>query len=167
MKAGQSVAPDRRMPRADAINTYGRTISLVMGWPPIPGRLAMLLMMFGEPLAIPEIRDALTASAGSVSEATRLLVSAGVIERIKTPGIRQRQFRWRDDAWVACIRHQAELVASIKQVAMTATMDPHLSPAQHRRFDRMLAFYSLLSDAMDDVAVAVAADFSARRALRG
>ena len=143
----------------DAVETYGRAISLVMDWPPIPGRLAMLLMMSGEELATPELREYLAVSTGSLSESTRLLINAGVIERVKIPGQRKQVFRWRADAWVGCVQHQARQISTIKQVAVDAVANPELTPVQLASFTQMLAFYTVLSDAMDTIAALIAQTF--------
>lgn len=143
----------------ETIDAYGRSISLVMDWPPIPGRLAMLLMMSGQQLTIPELRAYLGVSVGSVSESTRLLINAGVIERVKIPGRRQHCFRWRQDAWVGCVKHQADQIATIKQVAVDAVANPDLTPVQLQRFSQMLEFYTVLSAAMDRIAALIATTF--------
>jgi len=145
----------------EAVDTYGRSISLVMDWPPIPGRLAMLLMMSGEEMDIPSMREALGVSTGSLSESTRLLINAGVIERVKIPGQRKQVFRWREDAWVGCVMHQAQQISTIKQVAVDAVANPDLTPAQLASFTQMLAFYTVLSDAMDTIAGLIAERYAA------
>jgi DNA-binding transcriptional regulator GbsR (MarR family) len=46
-----------------------------------------------------QLTSALTASKGSISTMTRLLIHHGLIERISLPGVRHDYFRLRYDTW--------------------------------------------------------------------
>lgn len=159
------VAANEKLLR-ESVDRYGRTISAVMDWPPIPGKLSMLLMMVSEELTIPDIQKYLGVSAGSVSQATRLLIRAGVIERVRIPGRREHFFRWREDAWVGCIRHQADQLATIKTVAVDAVQNKNLSAAQLHSFEQMLDYYTATAAAFDRIAVSIAETFKATGSYR-
>lgn len=69
----------------------------VFGGSRMAGRLWGLLVIADEPhLSAAELGDRLGASAGSVSTATRVLTSLGLIERVRLPGDRRGYFRVRE-----------------------------------------------------------------------
>ncbi|MWA07744.1 GbsR/MarR family transcriptional regulator [Streptomyces sp. BA2] len=95
------------------VEEFGIHVGRAMGWPPMAGRAAGLLMLSDEPLTLTQLQHDLDASKGSVSEMTRLLIANGAVERYKEPGQRHFVYRWRDDAWVGCLQH---IVASTTQL---------------------------------------------------
>ena len=74
---------------AHLVDDFGLHIGRAMGWPPMAGRAAGVLMLSEKPLTLAELQEALGASKGSASEMTRLLMVNGVVERYKEPGSRQ------------------------------------------------------------------------------
>jgi len=55
-----------------------------------------------------QLAEALMASKGSISTATRILIQTGLIERLSLPGVRHDYFRLRSDAWQHIIRRGLE-----------------------------------------------------------
>jgi DNA-binding transcriptional regulator GbsR (MarR family) len=69
------------------------------------GRVVGRLLICDEPYqSASELAQALQASAGSISAATRALIQMHVIERVGLPGERRDYFRIRPRAWVELLR---------------------------------------------------------------
>lgn len=144
------------------IDSLGHAISREMGWPLMAGRVAMALMLSGQKLSIAQLREMLDASSGSISESTRTLITAGVIERIREPGRRQHAFGWRKDAWAGCMNHQAGQMRNFQGLAASALSGEHrLTKAQQESFERMLEFYTFLAANMAAIAEQVTSMFEA------
>lgn len=134
------------------IDEFGTSISGVMGWPPMAGRAAGVLMMSKEPLTLSELQESLGASKGSVSETTRLLITNGTVERFKAPGSRQFAYRWREDAWVGCLEHQVHQAAQLLEVAQgMADRSGEMAEEQRRRVDDMHAYYTFIVQRLEAV----------------
>lgn len=127
------------------IEDFGNRIGGAMGWPPMAGRAAGVLILSGTPMTLSELQTVLDASKGSVSETTRLLVSTGTVERFKEPGSRQFVYRWRDDAWVGCLQHQLEQTTELFALAETARRHGStLPPEQRGRLEAMHQYYRFM-----------------------
>jgi DNA-binding transcriptional regulator GbsR (MarR family) len=143
------------------IDSFGLKIGAAMGWPPMGGRMTAILMLSEKPLTVAELREELHASAGSVSETTRILIEVGVIERVKVDGSRQHAFQWRRDAWVGCARHQVDQLLPFLELATTALQeDGRFSPEQQQRFQRMFEYYTHMVASMDAIAREIEAMFA-------
>lgn len=106
------------------------------------GRAAAVLMLADQPMTLAELQEALGASKGSVSESTRLLIVNGAVVRDKPAGSRQFVFRWRDDAWVGCLRHQLDQTVQLLALAETGCeRAAGLSETQQRRLRQMRDYY--------------------------
>jgi DNA-binding transcriptional regulator GbsR (MarR family) len=102
------------------IDDFGLHIGRAMGWPPMAGRAAGVLMLSETPMTMAELQSTLNASKGSMSEMTRLLVVNGTVRRFKEPGSRQYVYEWRDDAWTGCLQHQLEQTTELLTLAENA-----------------------------------------------
>lgn len=70
------------------------------GLPRMAGRILGWLLVADPPhQSTEQLTSALTASKGSISTTTRLLIHHGLIERISLPGVRHDYFRLRSDTW--------------------------------------------------------------------
>lgn len=79
------------------------------GLPRMAGRIFGWLLISDPPnQSTDELAEALLASKGSISTATRLLIRSGFIERLSLPGVRHDYFRLRPDAWQHLTRHGLE-----------------------------------------------------------
>ncbi len=64
-----------------------------------------------------DLADALQASAGSISQTTRQLVAAGLVDRVSLPGDRKTYFRFRDGAYVDQMRSRSSMLTMFREVA--------------------------------------------------
>ncbi len=127
------------------VEDFGVRIGAAMGWPPMAGRAAGVLILSETPMTMQHLQLALDASKGSVSETTRLLVSTGTVERFKEQGSRQFVYRWREDAWIGCLQHQLEQTQDLLALAETAQRQgAGLPPAQQGRLRAMHGYYSFM-----------------------
>ncbi|MFC9761584.1 GbsR/MarR family transcriptional regulator [Rhodococcus jostii] len=150
--------------KASLIEDFGVHIGGAMGWPPMAGRAAGVLMLSEAPMTMAQLQDALDASKGSVSETTRLLITTGTVERFKEPGSRQFVYRWRDDAWIGCLQHQLEQTTELLALAESArNRGKNLPPEQRARFDEMHAYYSFMVSRLESLLAEYTAGFNAAR----
>lgn len=71
------------------------------------GRVMGYLMLSNAPhVSSSELRDALQASAGSISTATRRLKEWGFIRQVAVAGKRSHFFRADDDVWASFLAHE-------------------------------------------------------------
>ena len=99
------------------LDDFAVVIGQTMGWPPTAGRTAGVLMLSEQPMAARQLQAEVGASAGSMSEITRLLIDNGVVHRFKAPGARHFVYQWRPDAWVGCLEHQLRQVEALRDLA--------------------------------------------------
>jgi DNA-binding transcriptional regulator GbsR (MarR family) len=127
------------------IDDFGLRIGRAMGWPPMAGRAAGVLMLNETPMTMDELQAALNASKGSVSETTRLLVVNGTVRRFKEPGSRQYVYEWRDDAWIGCLQHQLEQTTELLALAENArARSAELPDRQRARMSEMHEYYTFM-----------------------
>ncbi|WP_433443521.1 GbsR/MarR family transcriptional regulator [Nonomuraea sp. CA-141351] len=136
---------------ADAlIDDFGLHIGAAMGWPPMAGRAAGVLMLSEAPMTMVDLQEALNASKGSVSETTRLLMVSGTVRRFKEPGSRQYVYEWRDDAWIGCLQHQLEQTTELLTLAENAqTHAADLPERQRARLREMHEYYTFMVRRLD------------------
>ena len=85
--------------RADFVEQFALLRELA-GSPRMEGRVLGYLMVSNKPyVASAELTRALSASAGSISSATRRLIDLGFIVRHAVPGDRNHYFKVEDDVW--------------------------------------------------------------------
>ncbi|MFG3022695.1 GbsR/MarR family transcriptional regulator [Streptomyces sp. NPDC048254] len=127
------------------IEDFGLRIGGAMGWPPMAGRLAGILMLSPAPMTLSQLQQALGASKGSASEMTRLLMTNGTVDRVKMPGVRQAVYEWRDDAWGGCLQHQLDQTKQLLELAETAQeRGSRLPRIQQTRLREMGAYYGFM-----------------------
>ncbi len=89
-----------------------------MGLPRMAGRILGVLLIANPPeQSITDLVEVLRASKSAVSTSTRLLSEMGLIERAPAPLPRQIAFRFKPGGWLAFVRMQLKLMASLHQVA--------------------------------------------------
>jgi DNA-binding transcriptional regulator GbsR (MarR family) len=127
------------------IDDFGLRIGRAMGWPPMAGRAAGVLMLSRAPMTMPELQRALDASKGSMSETTRLLMLSGTVRRFKEPGSRQFVYEWRDDAWIGCLQHQLDQTTELLELAENAqAQGAGLPDRQRARLREMHDYYTFM-----------------------
>ena len=138
--------------RESLVEEFGIHVGRAMGWPPLAGRAAGLLMMSDEPLTLTQLQSALGASKGSASEITRLLIANGTVERYKTSGQRHFVYRWRDDAWVGCLRHVVDSMTQLRDLAERAQGRTAAVPqVQRERLSDMREYYGFMVDNLESL----------------
>ncbi|MFC5833382.1 GbsR/MarR family transcriptional regulator [Nonomuraea insulae] len=141
------------------IDDFGLYIGRAMGWPPMAGRAAGVLMLSESPMTMAELQDVLNASKGSLSETTRLLVVSGTVRRFKEPGSRQYVYEWRDDAWAGCLQHQLEQTTDLLTLAENArARSDGLPERQRARLTEMHEYYTFMVRRLE----ALLAEYEAR-----
>ncbi|SEH00170.1 DNA-binding transcriptional regulator GbsR, MarR family [Nonomuraea solani] len=127
------------------IDDFGLHIGRAMGWPPMAGRAAGVLMLSRTPMTMADLQSALDASKGSVSETTRLLMVSGTVRRFKEPGSRQYVYEWREDAWIGCLQHQLEQTTELLALAENAQeRAADLPELQRARLAEMRDYYTFM-----------------------
>nr|WP_239066983.1 hypothetical protein [Actinomadura bangladeshensis] len=127
------------------VDDFGLHIGRAMGWPPMAGRAAAVLMLSEAPMTLAELQGALDASKGSMSETTRLLVESGTVRRFKPQGSRQYAYEWRDDAWAGCLQHQLDATTDLLALAERAhARGAGLPGRQRERLREMHEYYTFM-----------------------
>ena len=138
----------------------GSTLATFLFWPPMAGRVSAVLMMSSTPLTLADLQVRLGASGGSISEMTRLLLTTGVIRRIKTPGVRRAQFEWAPDAWVNCVKHTASQMARLHELAQrTGAQAGESAPMFRERLNEMQRYYERMTESVAQIANDYEAEF--------
>lgn len=146
------------------VEEFGTHIGRAMGWPPIAGRAAGVLMLSEEPLTSAQLQETLGASKGSVSEMTRLLLAHGTVERFKEPGQRQYVYRWRDDAWVGCLQHVLDSTTRLRELAEHAQESAAAMPdPQRARLHEMREYYRFMTGRLETLLEEYTASWEKRR----
>ncbi|MFC4113960.1 GbsR/MarR family transcriptional regulator [Nonomuraea zeae] len=141
------------------VDDFGLYIGRAMGWPPMAGRTAGVLMLSDAPMTMAELQSALGASKGSMSETTRLLILSGTVRRFKEPGARQYVYEWRDDAWLGCLQHQVEQTTELLGLAENArARSDGLPERQRARLAEMHEYYTFMVRRLE----ALLAEYAAR-----
>ena len=117
------------------------------GLPRMAGRvLGRLLVSDSQYQSADELAEALLASKGAISTATRHLIWYGLVERINLPGVHRVYFRIQADAWQKMIR--SGLVDEIKMYRQLAEHGLELLATKTHPTPKwlaeMLAVYSFL-----------------------
>jgi hypothetical protein len=134
------------------INDFGVRIGRAMGWPPMAGRTAGVLMLSETPMTMAQLQRALDASKGSVSEMTRLLMTNGTVRRYKPSGSRQFVYEWRDDAWIGCLQHQLDQNGQLLKLAQHAQdQATGLPDAQRVRLCDMHDYYVFMVQRLESL----------------
>jgi DNA-binding transcriptional regulator GbsR (MarR family) len=127
------------------IDDFASVLGRTMGWPPMAGRTAGVLMLAEGAMSAQQLQAEVGASAGSMSEITRLLITNGVVRRVKAPGARHFVYEWRADAWVGCLEHQLGQTRELRELAHRAEeTGAGLSEAQRRRLRDMAGYYDFM-----------------------
>ncbi len=88
------------------------------GVPRMAGRILGQLIISDPPhQCTNELSEALTASKGSISTMTRLLIQIGLIERLSLPAVRYDFFRIRPGAWTHMIKQSGAQLTAFRQLA--------------------------------------------------
>jgi DNA-binding transcriptional regulator GbsR (MarR family) len=96
-----------------------------------------------------EITEVLQASKGSISSATRMLTTMGLIERTAQPGDRRDFFRIRPGAWADVLRLKLEGIVVFRELAERGLkLLEDESPETRQRLLEMHALYAFFEREM-------------------
>ncbi len=116
------------------------------GLPRMAGRILGLLLICTPPhMAADQIAEILDASKGTVSTMTRLLMQAGLIEKIGLPGERRDYFRLRLDAGEQLIAAKVADLGRMRSMMERglALMESDL-PQERQRLSEIHDFFAFL-----------------------
>ncbi|MBW0105413.1 GbsR/MarR family transcriptional regulator [Pseudonocardia sp. KRD291] len=139
--------PETRPASAEVlVEDFATVIGATMGWPPMAGRTAGVLLLGDEPMTARQLQGRVGASAGAMSEVTRLLITNGVVARFKAPGARHFVYEWRADAWVGCLEHQLRQVQQLRDLAhrTEVTGDALPGAVAGPRLREMVGYYDFM-----------------------
>jgi len=105
-----------------------------------------LLLSDATEMSGPEIAEELEVSAGSISAATRALVSLGMIERRRIPGDRKDYFAIRPDSYITLIRRREHVIEIFTDLVRRGLRIAEGRPVPTERLEEFLEFYVWLSD---------------------
>ena len=134
-----------RSARQALTEDFATVIGRTMGWPPLAGRTAAVLLLSERPMTAGQLQAETGASAGSMSEITRLLITNGTVRRFKEPGSRHFVYEWRTDAWAGCLEHQLEQTTELRDLAhRTQAVAATLPDVQQARLQDMAGYYDFM-----------------------
>jgi len=118
------------------------------GMPHMAGRvIGSLLVCQPAYRSLDELAEDLSASRGSISMATQLLLRIGVIERISRPGERRRYYQVRPGVWATQFIQREEHIAHHFRVITEglALLEGHPIEVK-RRLLELLTFFDFLAE---------------------
>jgi len=114
------------------------------GVPRIAGRIWGWLLVCDPPhQTAAELADAVSASRGSISTMTRLLMQFGLIERIGLPGERNRFYRVKSGAFTELLRAKMSFTTEVRKMAERGLeLLKGEPPRARRRLEECRDFYT-------------------------
>ena len=109
--------------------------------PQIAGQVfGLLLLTTGAGLTATDLAQRLSASSGSISTMTGLLVRAGALDRLRPPGERQYRYRVVDDFLIHSTEHKLHAAANMYNLMEEGSK---IAPDRHsrERLHEMADFY--------------------------
>ena len=135
-------------PRARFIEEFGALFADA-GVPPVAGRImAMLLISDERGLPTSRIVEALGASKGAISMATRLLVQFRMVERFRVRGSREAYFRLRPGLWVEGVRKKMAILSSMRALAERGLGIVGDAPLARERLEEMRDIYGFFEESL-------------------
>jgi predicted transcriptional regulator len=122
------------------------------GFPRMPARVLMALLVSDRGLTAAELSEELGASAAAISGAVRYLEQLSVVHRIRDRGSRRDRFEFSDDAWYRAIVQKSPIygvIADLSERAADAIGDETHSGA--RRLRDTAGFYRFLDGRMPEL----------------
>ena len=114
------------------------------GLPRMVGRVLGVLLISDPPeLSAEELAEALQASRGSISSATRTLVTMGLVQRRTKRGERRDYFQMKRGAWDELMRQELETLTRFRRMAERGLDIANSDGAAARHnLEEMREFYS-------------------------
>lgn len=115
------------------------------GLSPTSGRVMGQLLVSDPPeQTFDEIVEALQASRGMVSVATRQLVALGFVERFRPRGERKDRYRFHADAWTVILRQDLRTATELRELAEHGLRAVARTESPRARLREMRDFYAFL-----------------------
>ncbi len=115
-----------------------------LGMPRMAGRILGVLLISDNPAqSITDIADKLSASKSSISIMARLLIEAGLIERVASPIPRRDYYRFKPGGWIKYMQQWLALMAGLHKVAERGLELMHDKPAELQ--ERLMEAHDLFS----------------------
>ena len=112
------------------------------------GRVLALLLIAPEPgLSTSQLREALGASKGAISGATRVLEQIGFVERFHVRGSRETYFRLKPGVWSDLIKGRMHHLTQVKEMAQEALTIKGLPTEAAVRLEEMRDVHAFFADA--------------------
>jgi DNA-binding transcriptional regulator GbsR (MarR family) len=125
------------------VEALGMQLEQENGVPRMIGRILAWLLVCDPPeQSAAELADALLASKGSISTATRVLLRMGLVERVRFTGERFDRFRARPEAWAEAMRRddQMRMFRAVLKQGLDALADA--PPERRARLEETDAVYA-------------------------
>ena len=124
------------------VDGIGDLVSRSYGLPRMTGRVLGWLLVCDPPeQTAAQLAEALDASKGAISGATRMLVRARLVDRSHVRGERADRFRVRPDAWDDQIRDES-LERARRLIAAGLEALAGAPPARRARLEELDTFYA-------------------------
>lgn len=113
------------------------------------GRVLGWLLVCDPPhQTMPDLADALQASKGSISSATRLLIQYRLVQRISLPGQRRDFYRIQSDAWTELLRTKLGEMRLMRELAERGLALMPDNDDQRQRLEHMRSVYAFFEREM-------------------
>lgn len=113
------------------------------GLPRMVGRVLGVLLTSGETdLSAEQLAQALQASRGSISSATRTLTGMGLVQRRTRPGERRDYFMIKPGAWDELMRRELETLSSFREMAERGLTLVNSDVVARQNLEEMREFYA-------------------------
>lgn len=118
-----------------------------IGHPRIYGQILGWLLICNPPYqSFPNLMENLGISKASVSNTTRMLLEAGLIEKVRVTGERQIYFKIKEGSVTDFMERQMQLVSDLRDISGKAlTLVKEDSQTDPYRIERMHKFHTFLS----------------------
>jgi DNA-binding transcriptional regulator GbsR (MarR family) len=123
------------------------------GWMPrIAGRALGWLLLAPEPQCQADLCEALQASGGAISSATRLLISKGLVQKVTRPGDRRTYMKVPPNAWRVMEEDGLQTVRRYRGVAERARAAlPKSNATGAANLARMSDYFGIVEERMQAV----------------
>lgn len=137
---------DKYSNKTDFVDEFSLKMEQI-GHPRIYGQILGWLLICNPPYqSFPDLMENLGISKASVSNTTRMLLEAGLIEKVRITGERQIYFRIKEGSVTDFMERQMQLVSDLRDISGKALKlvkeEQQTNPG---RLERMFKFHSFLS----------------------
>jgi DNA-binding transcriptional regulator GbsR (MarR family) len=117
-----------------------------MGFPRMAGRIFGWLLLCEPPhQSAEQLATIVEASKGSISSMTRLLIQAGMVERIGIPGRRDTHYRIRSGSWSELMRNRLQHLTAMRELAEKGLdLIADRTPESRQRLQDLRDFHAFL-----------------------